>query len=157
MALLPHFVAGDEIVRAELASASVNTLDHPRYEFYHPWDYAADRKGKMLANHVFLLELKRRAHGGFFEHVALTAPDRAWLQKTFAAEFRYLESFGMFLDGLSAPDHFRLFDRVLEIAPWNDSLRARIYSQYRHLAANERNPELRRRFHARVDALYHGD
>ena len=157
VALLPQFVAGDEIVRAEVASAPVNTLDHPRYEFYHPWDYAADRKGKMLANHVFLLDLKRRAHGGFFEQVTPTAPDRAWLQTTFAAEFRYLESFGMFLEGLSAHDHFRVFDRVLEIAPWNDSLRARIYSQYRHLAANERNPELRRRYHARVDALYHGD
>jgi hypothetical protein len=157
VALLPHFVAGDEIVRAEVASAPVNTLDHPRYEFYHPWDYAADRKGKLLANHVFLLDLKRLAHGGFFEQVTTTAPDRAWLQKTFAAEFRYLESFAMFLDGLSAPDHFRLFDRVLEIAPWNDSLRARIYSQYRYLAASERNPELRRRYLARVEALYHSD
>jgi spermidine synthase len=157
VALLPHFVADDEIVRAEVASAPVNTLDHPRYEFYHPWDYAADRKGKTLANHVFLLDLKRRAHGGFFEQVSQTAPDPAWLQKTFAAEFRYLELFGMFLDGLSAPDHFRFFDRVLEIAPWNDSLRARLYSQYRHLAASEQNPELRRRYHARAEALYHGD
>jgi hypothetical protein len=157
VALLPHFVAGDEIVRAAVASAPVNSLDHPRYEFYHPWDYAADRKGKTLANHVFLLDLKRRAHSGFFDQVASTVPDREWLQKTFAAEFRYLESFAMFLNGLSAPDHFRLFDRVLEIAPWNDSLRARIYSQYRYLAASERNPELRRRFHARAEALYDGD
>jgi spermidine synthase len=155
VALLPHFVAGDEMVRAEVASAPVNTLDHPRYEFYHPWDYAADRKGKTLANHVFLLDLKRRAHGGFFEEVTRTAPDQASLQKTFAAEFRYLECFAMFLDGLSAPDHFRLFDRVLEIAPWNHSLRARIYSQYRYLAASERNPELRRRYHSRAEALYH--
>jgi hypothetical protein len=156
-ALLPHFVAGDEIVRAAVASAPVNTLDHPRYEFYHPWDYAADRQGKMLANHVFLLDLKRQAHGGFFEQVSATAPDRARLQQTFAAEFRYLEAFASFIDGLSAPDHFRRFDRVLEMAPWNDSLRARIYSQYRHLAASERNPELRRRYHARAEALSHGD
>jgi hypothetical protein len=61
----------------------------------------------------------------------------------------------MLLDGLSASDHFRLFDRVLEFAPWNDSLRARIYSRYRYLAASERNPELRRRYHARAEALYH--
>lgn len=156
VALLPHFVAGDETVRAAVASAAVNTLDHPRYEFYHPWDYAADREQKTLANHVFLLELKRRAHEDFFEHITATAPDRAWLQKTFAAEFRYLEGFAMFLDGLSAPEHFRLFDRVLDIAPWNDSLRARIYSQYRHLAAHERNPELRRRYRSRAQALDHG-
>jgi len=155
VALLPHFVAGDEMVRAEVASAPVNTLDHPRYEFYHPWDYAADRKGKTLANHVFLLELKRRAHSGFFDQVTQTAPDQARLQKTFAAEFRYLECFAAFLDGLSAPEHFRLFDRVLEIAPWNDSLRARIYSQYRYLAASEQNPDLRRRYHSRAEALYH--
>jgi spermidine synthase len=156
VALLPHFIAGDEIVRAAVASAPVNTLDHPRYEFYHPWDYAADRQGKTLANHVFLLDLKRRAHGGFFEQVSPTAPDQARLQTTFAAEFRYLECFAMFLDGLPAPDHFRLFDRVLETAPWNDSLRARIYSQYRYLAASEPNPELRRRYLSRADALYHG-
>jgi hypothetical protein len=140
-----------------VASAPVNTLDHPRYEFYHPWEYAADRQGKMLANHVFLLDLKRRAHSQFSEQVAATAPDQARLQTTFAAEFRYLEFFAMFIQRLSAPDHFRLFDRVLEMAPWNDSLRARIYSQYRHLAANERNPELRRRFHARAEALSHRD
>ena len=151
----PAAVEFDEIVRADVASAPVNTLDHPRYEFYHPWDYAADRKGKMLANHVFLLDLKRRAHGGFFEQVSATAPDRARLQTTFAAEFRYLASFAMFLDGLSAPDHFRLFDRVLETAPWNDSLRARIYSQYRHLAASERDPELRRDYRSRAEALSH--
>lgn len=157
VALLPHFVAGDEIVRAEVASAPVNTLDHPRYEFYHPWDYAADRKEKILANHLFLLDLKRRAHGAFFEQVTPTAPDQTRLQKTFAAEFRYLEFFAMFIEGLSAPDQLRLFDRVLEIAPWNDSLRARLYAQYRYLAANERNPELRRRYHARVESLYQGD
>ncbi|MDX1569728.1 MAG: fused MFS/spermidine synthase, partial [Xanthomonadales bacterium] len=154
VALLPHFVAGDAELRTAVADAPVNSLDHPRYEFYHPWDYAADRGGKMLANHDFLLELKRQAHRDYFEQVAETAPDRAWLQDTFAAEFRYLEAFHMFLSGLSSQDHFRFFDRVLERAPWNDSLRARIYSQYRFLAASEPDPELRRRYRARVEDLY---
>ena len=155
-ALLPHFVAGDADLRAAVADAPVNSLDHPRYEFYHPWDYAADRSGKMLANHDFLLELKRQAHGVYFEQVAATAPDLERLKRTFAAEFRYLEAFHMFLSGLSTSDHFRIFDRVLAGAPWNDSLRARIYSQYRFLAANEQDSELRRRYRARVEALYSG-
>ncbi len=153
-ALLPHFVANERVIREAVADAPFNSLAFPRYEFYHPWDYAADRSRKILANHRFILELKRLAHHDFYSQVRAQASDPERMQRTFAAEFRYLEAFGSFLGGITMQEHLRLFDRVLALAPWNDSLRARIYSQYAYLATTRpRGPE-RERLEARARALY---
>ena len=51
--------------------------------------------------------------------------------------------------------HLREDDSVLAQAPWNDSLRARIYAQYRYLASTQTNPSMRKRMMERADALYH--
>jgi spermidine synthase len=47
-ALIPHFVADERLIGDAVATARLNSLDHPRYEFYHPWDYAEDRVEKVI-------------------------------------------------------------------------------------------------------------
>ncbi|MDX1584942.1 MAG: hypothetical protein R3338_15195, partial [Thermoanaerobaculia bacterium] len=153
-ALLPHFVADERVIREAVATASLNSHDHPRYEFYPPWKYASEQTEKTIANQDFILTLKRRAHPRFFSNVSADAPDPNKLRQTFEAEFLYLEAFQRFLAGMPAADAFRIFDGILEMAPWNDSLRARIYAQYRHVAASQPDPRMRMLFMGRAISLY---
>jgi len=155
-ALLAHFVADERTIRAAVADAPLNTLDHPRYEFYHPWDYATDRVGKVIANHAFLTRLKRRAYPDFFAAVSASTTDHDRLRQTFAAEFGYLDAFQQYLSGIPLAEVYRMFDNVLAAAPWNDSLRARIYVQYTYFASIQSDPVERERLMRRARALYDG-
>jgi len=40
------------------------------------------------------------------------------------------------------------------MAPWNDSLRARVYSQYLHIASTRRDPAERARLFQKANQLY---
>lgn len=153
-ALIPHFVADERVIRNAVASAALNSHDHPRYEFYHPWDYATDKMKKVIANQAFILTLKRRAHEDFFAAVSARAPNPKKLRQAFAAEFLYLEAFQRFLGGMSAAEAFRVFDNVLAMAPWNNSLRARIYAQYSHIASTQPDPAIRQELMRRAASLY---
>ncbi|MGD8532150.1 MAG: hypothetical protein PVG80_02280, partial [Gammaproteobacteria bacterium] len=123
--------------------------------FYHPWEYAADKVNKVIENQAFILGLKRKAYVDYFAELSSDVTSTDKLRQTFAAEFRYLEAFQQYLQGLSLEENYRLFDSVLAQAPWNDSLRARIYAQYRYLASTQTNPSMRKRMMERADALYH--
>jgi hypothetical protein len=153
-ALIPHFVADERTLDDALAGVAINRYEHPRYEFYPPWAYARGRQEQVRENHTFILELKRAAHFDYMARVEPGFGDRTRLQRTFAAEFRYLQAFHSFLDGISLQEHYRLFDDALAVAPWNDSLRARIYAQYSYLASTRSNPEERARMKRRAEALY---
>ncbi len=153
-ALLPHYIADERVIRAAVADAPLNTLDHPRYEFYHPWEYAAERVDKVIANQAFIIRLKRRAYPDFFATVAAGTQDPDRLRQTFAAEFGYLKAFQRYLTGAPLPELLRMFDSVLAAAPWNDSLRARIYVQYAHFASIQSDPSDRERLMQRARALY---
>lgn len=137
-----------------VAAAPLNRFDHPRYEFFHPRDYAVDRQAKTVENHRFLLNLKRGAHNGFFAELERQAPDLRLLRESFAAEFRYLEGFGQFLQGMPVSEQYRVFDHALTVAPWNDSLRARIFAQYRYIASTKSDPGERARLMRRANGLY---
>ena len=152
--LVPHFVAGDAVIREAVADAELNTLAHPRYEFYHPWEYAENRLDKAIANQAFLLELRRRAYPDYLRALAAQTDDPARLERTFAAEFRFLEAFQQFLGRIPLSETYRLFDGALAVAPWHDSLRARIYAQYRYFAASQRDPVRRAQLARRAEALY---
>jgi len=156
-ALIPHFVADERTLREALAGEPVNGYEHPRYEFFPPWAYARDRQAQVRANHDFILELKRSAHPEFLARVEPGFSDGRRLQHTFAAEFRYLYAFRKFLAGVSIDEHYRLFDDALAVAPWNDSLRARIYAQYSYLAATQRDPSTRALMMQKARDLYKGD
>jgi spermidine synthase len=153
-AVLPHFVADRETIARAVESASLNSLDHPRYEFFFPWDYAIDRQKKFTANHELLLELKREAYVDFLTSLGEGIQDTSRISQTFAAEFRYQAGFGNFLRGIPIEEQYRIFDAALALAPWNDSLRARIYAQYEYIASSSRDPVERVRRMRKAQALY---
>ena len=62
--------------------------------------------------------------------------------------------FQKFLSGIPIAEQYRLFDNALALAPWNDSLRARIFAQYSYIASTRRNPSERARLMQRASALY---
>jgi hypothetical protein len=135
-------------------TASLNSLDHPRYEFFFPWDYTIDRQKKFIANHEFLLELKRKAYVGFLTSLGEGMQDTSRMNQTFAAEFRYQAGFGKFLKGIPVEEQYRIFDGALAMAPWNDSLRARIFAQYEYIASSTRDPLERTRRMRKAHGLY---
>ena len=80
--------------------------------------------------------------------------DMSRLKQTLAAEDAYLLGFEQFQTGISLTDQYRLFDAILAMAPWNDSLRARIFSQYSHIAATRRDASERARLFKKANLLY---
>jgi len=153
-ALLPQFIAGDQLLREAVEDADINSLDHPRYEFYRPWDYARARSEKLLENYDLLLDLKRTALPAQLATLTSQAPDPGRWRKTVAAEIRYLLGFRKFLTGMALDEQYRVFDEVLAAAPWSDSLRARVYAQYRFMASSRRDPAQRALLMQRAESLY---
>jgi hypothetical protein len=153
-AVIPHFVAGESVIRTAVQDDPVNSLEYPRYEFYYPWDYARERDTQFIANHALIIKMKLAALPGFSKMQDLDAQDSLKLKKTLMAELSYLSAFQKFLEGITIDEQYRLFDDVLAIAPWNDSLRARIFAQYNYIASTRRDPFERARLFERANALY---
>jgi spermidine synthase len=153
-AVLPHFVADEKVIRAAVEGAAINSLEHPRYEFFYPWDYAHERQAQFIANHKFIIDMKRAAHSDFLASLETDPQSSARLRQTFAAELRYLAGFQKFLEGTTLTEQYRLFDDALSVAPWNDSLRARIFAQYSYIASTRKDPAERARLMQRANALY---
>ena len=141
-------------MRSAVDDAALNTLDHPRYEFYPPWDYARERAELIGENHRMLLELKRERFPDYLAVLVAGGANHLRMRRSLAAEDRYLSAFEQFLQGMPLEETYDRFDDVLAIAPWNDSLRARIYAQYRYLAQTRRDPVERQRLMRRAEALY---
>lgn len=153
-ALLPHYVADEKVIRAAVKHSPINSLEHPRYEFLYPWEYAREKQAQVVDNHELIIRMKRDAHADFLASLGTDPRTTARLRQTFAAEFRYLAAFKKFLEGLSIIEQYRLFDDALAVAPWNDSLRARIFAQYSYIASTRRDPADRARLMQRANALY---
>ena len=154
MAILPHFIAADDSLRDAVHDAPLNSLDFPRYEFFYPWDYGVGQANHMVTNHNFLFELKRSSHSKFAASLDLTEAQRERFNQTLRAEFLYLAGFQNFLTGMEPAEMYRFFDATLAMAPWNDSLRARIYAQYAYIASTPRNPVERARLEQKASSLY---
>ena len=153
-AILPHFVADEKTIRKAVNSAAINSLDHPRYEFYYPWDYAAEKQNKFIANHQFIMGLRRDAYLGFLADLEKEMPDTTRLKTTFVAENLFLRGFEKYLAGITSTEVYRMFDYVLSLAPWNDSLRARIFALYSYTASARRDPAERARLMKKANSLY---
>jgi len=132
----------------------VNSLDFPRYEFFYPWEYAYQRQTQFIANHRSIIQFKRDANASFVTGLAANAQDNMRIRQTLAAEFRYLAGFQEFLEGMPLSKQYQVFDDALSVAPWNDSLRARIYLQYVYNARSSRLPAERARLRQKAEALY---
>lgn len=156
-AVLPHYVADERSLRPAVRGALINSLDHPHYEFFYPWDYTIDRGKQVVANHRFIRELKEQAQADFIAGLEIEHQDIARLKQTLLAENSYLVGFESFQTGISLMEHYRLFDKILALAPWNDSLRARIFSQYSHIASTRRDASERSRLFKRANSLYEQD
>ena len=153
-AILPHFVADGDTIRMAVNDAAVNSLDHPRYEFYYPWDYATEKQNKFISNHRFIMKLRQAASADFLAGLEKQVVDSSRLKSTFGAENIYLSAFEKYLTGMNSITLYSMFDYVLSLAPWNDSLRARIYSLYAHAASTPGNPAERARLMKRANMLY---
>lgn len=153
-AVLPHYVADRETLLERLGNTPVNSLEFPRYEFFYPWEYAYQRQSQFIDNHAFIIELKRAAYADFLAGLDANAGDTARMRQTVAAEFRYLAGFQKFLEGMTLTEQYRIFDDALAVAPWNDSLRARIYLQYLYNASTRSLPAERSRLMQRAEDLY---
>jgi hypothetical protein len=152
-AVLPHYVADEQFIRGAVGSAVINSVEYPRYEFFYPWDYAAEKEKKNLSNHQFILALKRQAYPSFLASLEKEGQIGAKLKQTFTAEDSYLVGFEKFLTGLPPAEVYLIFDHTLSLAPWNDSLRARIFTIYSYLASTSRDVVERARRMRRANAL----
>ncbi|MGB7451629.1 MAG: hypothetical protein WBM36_05840, partial [Lysobacterales bacterium] len=153
-AVLPHFVADERNLRPAVSDALINSLDHPRYEFFYPWNYSIDRDKQIVANHNFIRTLKQQAQATVIADLEIDNKNMNRLKQTLAAEDAYLLGFEQFQTGISLTDQYRLFDAILAMAPWNDSLRARIFSQYSHIASTRGDAAERARLFKKANLLY---
>jgi spermidine synthase len=153
-AVIPQYVADEEAIRRAVANAAINSLDHPRYEFYYPWDYAIENQSKFIKNHRFIAGLKSEAYADYLARLEEDKPVNPLLKKSLEAEFVYLSTFENYQKGMSLMSLYSMFDYVLSLAPFNDSLRSRIYSIYDHTALSQRDPRTRARLKRKADMLY---
>jgi spermidine synthase len=133
-AMLAHFVADGETIRNTIRIAPENTLDRPRYEFFSPRDYEAPRNQRLATNYDLLVGMRRAAWPAFASKVV--SADDSRLNETLAAERAYTDAYRRSRSGTASDEEvFRRFNSVLLLAPWNDSLRARISLDFSEISA----------------------
>jgi spermidine synthase len=139
-AVMAQFVAGGVVIREAVRDAPENTLVHPRYEFFSPWEYAVSHRQRIATNIEFIASLRRAAAPGLLAAMTLRNRDEAErLKRALSAEQAYLTGYRISLAPVSATDIFRQYDAALALAPWNDSLRARIFLHYSQIANSQKN------------------
>jgi spermidine synthase len=124
-AVLAHYVAGGGPIREATAAALENSLEHPRYEFYSPREYAVPSNRRVLGNHEFLLAL-RRAHGP--AEIAARLPDGGRLREAAGAEEVFLDGLRLQLEGTPHREVAARLARAVDRAPWNRNLRSQALS-----------------------------
>ena len=143
-AILAQFVADDDAIRQAVRNAPENTLIHPRYEFFSPRDYAIPLKRRVAANIEFIAGLKRAAAPALMAAIKLRDQDEAArLRRALDAEQAYLTGYRISLAPVSAMKIFRQYDKALSLAPWNESLRERIFLHYSEIADSQSNPRIK--------------
>ena len=155
--VLAQFVADDELIRQAVQDAPDNTLVHPRYEFYSPWDYAVPLKQRVAANIAFIAALKRAAAPTFLATMNVRDQDRAMrLNRALEAEQAYLAGYRLSLSPapVSGTEIIRQYDAALALAPWNESLRARIFLHYSDIADSQANAGVKASLIERALSVY---
>ncbi len=140
--VVAQFVADGNFIRQAVRNAPENTLVHPRYEFYSPRDYAIPVKQRSAANIEFIAALKRAAAPDFLAAIAVRDQQEARrLIRALDAEQAYLAGYRLSLSTgpVSGMEIVREYETALALAPWNESLRARIFLHYSDIAASQAN------------------
>jgi spermidine synthase len=138
-AVLAHFIADGDTIRKAVSNAPENSLDHPRYEFFSPRDYAVPREERLVINLDFLMGLRQEAMPTFLAEMATGADDTLRLKQAFAAEEKYLDAYRQSFAAVPQAEVLRRFDSALALAPWNDSLRTRVFLHYWTVASRTYN------------------
>jgi len=138
--VLAQLVTDEEALRRELADEPDNTLAHPRYEFYSPRDYAIPTKQRFAPNLDVIMKLRMDGIP-----MVASAADSAGaasadtLAAAVSAESEFLNGYRLVLSHAPVADVASRFDAALARAPWNESLRVRILSQYWHMSQRYSN------------------
>ena len=122
------------MIAAALAGDPVNTLDHPRYEFYAPDDYALPSRRRLAENFDFLLELRRRTPAPAWQGASGDARGDSLMRALRSAEDEYLAACRLSLHDAPTAQVIGRLERAIELAPGNANLRARVFAQYWELA-----------------------
>jgi spermidine synthase len=155
--VLTQFVADGEHIRKAVQNAPENTLVHPRYEFYSPWDYAVPLKQRIAANIDFIADLRRAAAPDLLAAFKVRDQEEARrLSSALAAEQAYLTGYrsSLSLGPVSGTEILRQYDKALALAPWNESLRARIFLHYSQIAASQTNTGVKAYLMERAISVY---
>jgi tetratricopeptide (TPR) repeat protein len=132
--ILAHYIADQDAIRAATGDALENSLEHPYYEFYSPREYAEDINGRVLRTHELLVSLRRSQGPAFVagqaagERPGDQEPGR--LGPAVQAEDAFLQGLAAQLGGRPHAEVAASYRRALELAPWNDNLRAQIVSYF---------------------------
>jgi len=154
-AVLAQFVAEDDFIRRAVRSASENTLVHPRYEFFSPRDYAVPLKARVAANLEFISGLRRAAAPVLLTSVnGLDAAGVQRLRRAQAAEQAFLAGYRLSLSPVSVTEIFRRYDSAIDLAPWNENLRARIFLHYSDIAGSQDRTTIKAFMMKRALAVY---
>ncbi len=156
-AVLAQFVADGQLIRQAVRDAHENTLAHPRYEFYSPWDYAVPLKQRVAANITFIASLRRAAAPTFLATIKVRDQEEARrLNQALWAEQAYLTGYRLSLGPgpVSGLEIDREYDRALARAPWNENLRARIFLHYSEIAASQANIGVKAALMERALSIY---
>jgi len=155
--VLAQFVAGGEALRNAVSGALVNTLVHPRYEFYSPRAYAVPLKARVAANIQFISELRRKAAPALLASIrGLDAEQTEQLRGAQAAEQAFLAGYRLSLSPVSVMEIFRQYEAAVTLAPWNENLCARIFLHYFDIAASQNHAGNRALMMKRALAVYDG-
>ena len=155
--VLAQFVADGQIIRQAVRDTPENTLVHPRYEFYSPWDYAVPLKQRVAANIEFIEGLKRAAAPTFLAGINVRDQEETRrLNRALGAEQAYLTGYRLSLSPgpVSGTEIVRQYDRALALAPWNESLRARIFLHYSEIADSQANTGVKADLMERALSVY---
>ncbi|MHC5209175.1 MAG: fused MFS/spermidine synthase [Planctomycetota bacterium] len=129
--LLAQVVSDGQSLRAAVADAPTNTVDRPRYEFYSPAEYAVSRVDRLAVNDALLRSLRAQAAPRLLERMGVAAEGSGRMARAWKAEGAFLSAFALYLVGRSDEQELLgRFDAALEMAPWNQSLAARVALQY---------------------------
>jgi len=154
-AVLAQFVAQDDLIRKAVQSAPENTLVHPRYEFFSPRDYAVPLKARVAANLEFISSLRRAAAPVLLASVkGLDAAGAERLHRAQAAEQAFLAGYRLSLSPVSVNEIFRRYDSAIDLAPWNENLRARIFLHYSDIAGSQDRTAIKAFMMKRALAVY---
>ena len=79
------------------------------------------------------------------------------LERALAAEQAYLTGYRLSLGPVSATEIFRQYDAALALAPWNESLRSRIFLHYSQIADSQTNTRVKDYLMERARAVRDGN